>query len=296
LYHGNPYYWRVYPPVGYYYGDLDDYETVNVGGEEYYEKDGVYYQEGEKDGEKGYVVAEDPAEKIEPQVLASGDPAALDPFDTLRKMSDQLVKLKQFSAGASVSSDEVLDSGQKVKLTSRRTLYVSRPNRLAAQTKADGLSKKVVYDGKTVTILNRTQNAYAVAKVPDKIESMLEKMVGTYGMNVPLVDFLYADPYAGLTAGVQTGQYMGLHTVGVYQCHHLAFSGKAVDWEVWVQSDDKQLPRKLVITYKQVPGKPRFEALISRWDLDPPSDYVFKMTLPSGAEKIDLMPVAVAKE
>jgi hypothetical protein len=61
---------------------------------------------------------------------------------------------------------------------------------------------------------------------------------------------------------------------------------------VWIQTGNRPLPRKLVLTYKRLPGSPRFTALISKWDLTGIPAYMLEMKLPSNAEKIEILPVA----
>ncbi len=67
-----------------------------------------------------------------------------------------------------------------------------------------------------------------------------------------------------------------------------------IDWETWIESGDKPLPRKLVITYKQQPGSPRFVATIRNWKLSPtfkPGFFEFKP--PAKAEQIEMLPVSL---
>ena len=49
--------------------------------------------------------------------------------------------------------------------------------------------------------------------------------------------------------------------------HHLAFRTAKVDWQIWIEDGRAPLPRKLVITYKLVPGAPVFRLELSDWDV-----------------------------
>ena len=286
-------YWPIYPPLGYYYATLPvGYTTVVISNRAYYMSGDTYYVDA--DGKDGYVVAEAPEDDTAPEVIGA-EASTPDPFDVLQKMSDYLAGSKQFIVTASDTYDELQDSGQKVKVTSRRTIYLSRPNKIAVEYRGKDDNRRVVYDGETVTMLDRNKNVHASVKVPGTIQGMLDTMASDYGVSVPLADMLYPNVYETILPGTRTGQYIGLHTVGVYQCHHLAFTKDAIDWEIWIQAGDKPLPRKLVITYKQS-GNLRYSALITRWEMQskiPPQ--VFEMNIPAGSEQIDMAPITAAQ-
>ena len=117
-------------------------------------------------------------------------------------------------------------------------------------------------------------------------------MAAQYGVTVPMADLLYADVATVLTQGATAGHYVGLHSVGKYRCHHLAFAMDTLDWEIWVQQGDPPLPRKLVITYKQRPGTPRYQATFTRWELSHAHEPGwFDFRVPSGAKEIQMTPM-----
>jgi hypothetical protein len=285
-------YWPVYPPVGYYYEELPaDYATIEVDGTTYYEADGTYYTEGEQDGQDGYVVAEAPAEEDlpTPEVLA-GDPDAPDPFEVLKEMCDYVTNQQQFTVGLDYTAEDVMESGQKITKTGTRTVYVRRPDRVAALLKGDHDDRHVVFDGKAVTMVDKVNNAFATIDVSGTIEDMIDTLANDYGFCPPLADLIYSDSYGGLVGQTKTGQYVGLHNVGKFSCHHLAFTQETVDWEIWIQSENRPVPRKLVIVYKSHPGSPRHTVTITRWE---PSvaGVAFDLTAPTGAERIDIVPL-----
>ncbi len=295
LYGGVVRYWPAYPPVGYYYSTLPvGYTTVVIDNRSYYTADGAYYTEGEKDGESGYVVVEAPEVVAEPEVVPSDDAAAPDPFETLRAMSDYLGKLKEFTFAANVTSDQVQEFGEKIQVSSRRTVSVRRPDKIVVEIRADGDDRHVSYDGKTVNVYSRTHEYYGTEKMPDSIDEMLEVLSRDFGMKIPLGDLIYTDVYKALVPLTRTGQYIGQHVVDERQCHHLLFTQDAIDWQIWIEVGDKPLPRKIVITNKLQPGKPVYTATLPLWELKPKfSAGFFDFKPPPGAEKIQLLPVPV---
>jgi hypothetical protein len=279
------YYAWVYPPSGFYYPSLpESYTTVVINNTTYYCSDDVYYREGEKDGQKGYVVAEAP----EGAAAEQGE----NPFNILKSACDYVAGLEKFTAIVSTTTDEVLESGEKIQASSRRTLYVSRPDKVAVDALTDGGEKRSVYDGKTVSMFDRAKDVYAVVPMPPTIDATLDTLAQNYGIAMPLGDLLYKDAYDRLVARVATGQYVGMHKVGSVDCHHLAFSGDTVDWEVWIEAGEKPVLRKVTVDYKQVTAKPRFSALIVAWMESPASlGDVFEFKPPAGAKQIEVLPV-----
>ena len=84
-----------------------------------------------------------------------------------------------------------------------------------------------------------------------------------------------------------------MHRVGKFPCHHLAFTQETVDWEIWIDAGDRLLPRKLTIVYRADPGEPRYNAVLTRWQVthDHPAGY-YEFRQPRDAERIDVMPIA----
>jgi hypothetical protein len=55
--------------------------------------------------------------------------------------------------------------------------------------------------------------------------------------------------------------------------------------------DDQSLPRRLIVTYRDLPGQPNFIAEFSDWSLNAhPSDADFTFQPPSDAEQVQLKP------
>jgi hypothetical protein len=73
-------------------------------------------------------------------------------------------------------------------------------------------------------------------------------------------------------------------------CDHYAFRQGTIDWQVWIQTGEHPLPRKLVITNRADDARPQSVSMI-RWNLKPTfKDSIFTFTPPKGATKIELVP------
>ena len=214
--------------------------------------------------------------------------------EVLRKMSKYLAAARQFSFAAEDMADEVVANGQKIQLSSMRRLSVRRPNRVLSESAGDVQNLRTWYDGKTLTVLDKEQGVYSVLEgVPDNIDAMLDYVAETFGIVVPIADLLFSDVYATVISQVRTGWYVGLHHVQGAKCHHLAFQQDGVDWQIWIAEGDRPVPRKLVITFKAMPGQPQYIALLGEWNMSAElPDSLFVSNVPAEAKKIDIEPLA----
>jgi hypothetical protein len=236
----------------------------------------------------GFAAAQAPASEAPPVPR----PRSVEPRaeQELKKMGEFLAKLPRFALEAEETFDELPDGELKRELSNVRRVALERPNHVAADATGDTLNRASWYDGRTVTVLDKEHNVYATIEAPGTIDATLDKLADEYGIEQPLADFLYADPYAVLMEGVSYGRYLGLHQAAGVQCHHLAFSQETIEWQIWIDAGDKPLPRKLVISYVQEPGEPQYTATIRRWNLDSkPPEGLFTFEAPEGAQKIDAL-------
>ena len=83
----------------------------------------------------------------------------------------------------------------------------------------------------------------------------------------------------------------GQDFIGDDLCDHYAFRQAKADWQIWITTGDKPLPRKVVITNRTDEARPQSVSLID-WNLKPKfTDAVFKFTPPKGASKIEIVPL-----
>lgn len=210
----------------------------------------------------------------------------------LREMSAYLSAATAFTFHADVTYDNVVDDSQMVQYGGTAEVSVRRPDRLRAEYRGDERRSSVVIDGRTATIHDQALNVYSVTEVPVGLDAAVDHLFETYGFSVPIADFIYADPYHALTEFVDSGFWVGLHSVDGTPCHHLAFSQETIDWQIWIEDGPRPVPRKLVITYKDEPGAPQYTARLSRWDLQSRlSNHYFEFHPPIGADEIEFMAV-----
>jgi hypothetical protein len=92
-----------------------------------------------------------------------------------------------------------------------------------------------------------------------------------------------------LNEDVLEARYMGLGMIDGVECEHLAFRNLETDWQLWIETGTRPIPRKYVITSKAVAGGPQYTLRIKDWKTDAVADadtFVFKP--PAGATKVNL--------
>jgi len=214
----------------------------------------------------------------------------------LRDMGDYLKAAPQLSFHAEITHDDTLPTGQKLQLGASYETAVRRPDRVFTEYVGDMDSRRLWYDGKTVTIYDPMLDLYATAPGQGSIDTTVAHLNKELGFAPPLSDFMTSDPGATLRKKVLFGFVVGRAEVDGTSCQHLAFVEQDIDWQLWIEDGTRVLPRKLVITYKRLPGAPQFSAVLSDWDLATrPPDSLFVAQTPATASRIEFLTAANAK-
>jgi hypothetical protein len=222
-------------------------------------------------------------------VLAADDKSAIDARadELLKRMGDYLGQAKFFSVSAEVWQDIQLSSGQRIQAGRTVELQVRRPDRLRAEVHSTRHNRELLYDGSAITLLNRVQNFYGTAHASGSLDEAMDVASEKFGIAMPLEDFLRSDPHKDLVKKATSGTDIGPVTVMGVPCEHLAFMQDNIDWQVWIESGARPVPRKFVITYKDEPDSPQYTAIFSNWDFTTKlPDFLFKFEPPAGASKI----------
>ncbi|MEI7443488.1 MAG: DUF2092 domain-containing protein [Burkholderiales bacterium] len=208
-------------------------------------------------------------------------PSGVDPEATriLKRSTDFLAGQGRFSADTRSTIEVVLTSGQKLQFSNEVTMTARRPDRLLAQRRGDYIDQVFYYDGRTLTLHDPSRKVYASAPVPSTLDGMLDDARTRLDVIAPLGDFLQSDAYDVLTDGITEAFVVGRSMVEGTRCVHLAFRAPHADWQVWIEDGARPLPRKIVITTRDVVNAPQFDVTVTRWDLSPKVDdrrFVFR--------------------
>jgi len=209
----------------------------------------------------------------------------------LKASTDFLASQQQFSTDTRNTLEIVLTSGQKIEFNHTATQSVQRPNKLRAERSGDLVDQLFVYDGQTLTLHNPQANAYAQVAAPDTLEGMLDFARETLDIAAPAGDILYQNAYDILMSEVTDSFVVGKAVIEGVLCDHLAFRAPHVDWQIWIQEGEQPLPRRLVITTRDVVNAPQFAVTMTNWNLQPTFDaQTFEFTPPADATNVDFLP------
>ena len=217
------------------------------------------------------------------------DPAAV---KILKRMTDYLGSLKQFSVHTQNTLEDVLDSGHRVDLDVSAKVIVSRPNKLIAERRGEVIDQVFYYDGKTLTLYNPSEEVYAKESAPGTIEELLDHAREELGLIVPAADLVYSYAFPLMMQDVSFAIMVGKTVIHGVTCDHLLFSRPGVDFQVWVADSGKPLPMKYVVTDTSTPSLVSISTVMSDWHVAPGvADSRFTFVPPKDAKRITFMPL-----
>jgi hypothetical protein len=215
----------------------------------------------------------------------------------LLRMGETLRAAEQFSFQANTIRVYSEANGEPLHIFHALKVTVHRPNRMLGEITGDDGSAKLIFDGKNATLYSAVEKKYVSIPVPEgTIEGMLKEAVDRIGVDVPLADFLSEAPNKAFLTGVTAGRVVNTVTIDGTPYDHLFFSQPpGIELELWVEKSDRALPRRLIVTYRSLPGEPNFIAEFSNWDLNThPSDAEFAFQPPTGSVQVALKAPAAA--
>ena len=206
----------------------------------------------------------------------------------LKVMSDYLATQKAISFSYDTNFEVITDEQQKLALASSGTMTINRPDKIRATRSAGFADNEMIFDGKTLTLLGKTANAYTQLDVPGTLDHLVDELRDKYNQPAPGADLLLSNVYDVLMLDVVNVKDLGSGVIGGVECDHLAFRTNEVDWQIWIAQGDHPYPCRYVITTKLLAQAPQYSIQISDWKTGSEvasDDFVFKK--PAGAKQVD---------
>lgn len=217
--------------------------------------------------------------------LSSTKADEADAKKAMKAMSDYVANQSAISFDFDTNLEMVSRDHQKVLFASSGAVNLKRPDKIRATRQGGFANVEVVFDGTTLTVLDRNANAYAQAEVPGSIDHLIDELREKYHRPVPGADLLSSDIYDNLMPLVTDVKDLGSGVIGGTECDHFAFRTQDVDWQIWIAQGDKPYPCRYVITAKQVDQAPQYSVQIRDWRTSSDANFSFVNT--ANARKID---------
>jgi hypothetical protein len=227
-----------------------------------------------------------------PSVRAeSPQPAGVgnDALEAIGRMSKTLAA-KQFSFTSRTLRAYAGPNGELLHIAHTIKTVFSRPDRLSVDAAGDDGSLEILYDGKNLTVYAVEQKKYATVPMTGGIDKALDTVEERTKTDFPLADLLSDDPGASLLSGVTSGGQVGTATIGGVACRHFFFlqASDDLELELWLEDNDRSVPRRMIVTYRSLPGRPNFVAEMSDWDFSIQApDSAFEFKPPAGVTQVD---------
>jgi hypothetical protein len=205
----------------------------------------------------------------------------------LKAMSDYVASQKTISVTYDSDIEVITSNLQKIQFTSSGQVQMSRPDKLRATRTGGYKDVEIVFDGKTLTLNNRDAKDYAQVDVKGSADQLIDVLREEHGVVAPGADLLLPNAFDVMIADVIEGAVIGKGVIDGVECDHLAFRNAETDWQIWIESGAKPIPRKYVITSKGVAEAPQYTLRIKEWKTDVPAD-AFAFKPDASAKKIAL--------
>ncbi len=219
-------------------------------------------------------------------VAATQGARADDAAKVLKTMSDYLAGQKTLSAKFDSDIEVVTPELQKIQFTSSGEMKMNRPDKLRVRRTGGYADVDLTYDGKTVSLYGNNAKFYVQSDMAGTVDQMIDTIQTKSSVGLPGADLLLSNSYEELMSNVIDAKHIGQGVVDGVECEHLAFRGPDTDWQIWVETGAKPVPRKYVITSKTITGAPQYTLRIRDWKTDVNADADFAFKPPADATKV----------
>jgi len=212
----------------------------------------------------------------------------------LMNMGQNLSTLKKVKVTVKSGYDAVQSNGQKVEFGSIKNYKYKRPNLCRIDiTERDGTEKGIVFDGTEIVAFDNEEKVYAKAPKPGTCDDAIDYFKNELQIEVPLSELFDTKLPEFLKEIITEGYVVEESQFGDTPVTHLAFRTEEVDFQIWVDTKEN-LPKRIIISYKNDFEHPQFWAYFKEWDLSPRlRDSNFKFDPPKDFEKIPFSPVKI---
>jgi hypothetical protein len=195
----------------------------------------------------------------------------------LRGMADYVASQKALAVTYDSDIEVITSTLQKIQFTSSGQVQLSRPDKLRATRTGGYRDVEIVFDGKLLTVNNKDGKDYAQIEATGTAEELIDVLREQHGVAAPGADLLLTNVFNVMMSDVVDAAVIGKGVIDGVECDHLAFRNVETDWQIWIESGARPIPRKYVITSKGIAEAPQYTLRIKDWKTDVAADaFAFK--------------------
>jgi hypothetical protein len=209
--------------------------------------------------------------------------------EILTRSTDFISAAPAFALVGDGGNEVLQQDGQLLEFGTHFTLTIQRPSQANLRVDSrDGAGASVILDGKAISVISVVEKVfyYDTTSQPGDINTSLDFLAMELGVPRELRYFLSKDLTASLSR-VKSGYYVGKSIIDGVMCDHLALRNEKLDVQVWIAQGNEPVPRRLVITHKELQGQPSVWVQFTEWNFSPElSDHIFTLSPPDDAERL----------
>jgi len=208
----------------------------------------------------------------------------------LTRMTDFISSASAYTIVANMANEVLQKDGQTLEFGTKITASLRRPSQANVRfDNRDGDSVTIVLDGDTISVFSIIENThvYDTTRQPGDIDASFVFLAEHLGTPDQLNYFFSIDLTESMKRMVKSGYYVGKAMIAGILCDNLALRNEDADVQMWVEKGDKPVPRRMIVTYKNLEGHPQFRAQFEEWNFSPNfSETVFSYSPPADADRI----------
>lgn len=205
------------------------------------------------------------ADRVEPEAVR-----------VLSDVRDKLRSLDDYTVETTVKTKAAVGAGRYRDFSGRVQYMVSAPDSLAASVEGNGLTRKIFYDGKVITLYSPKDGLYAQLNASGNLETLVNEVKDRRGLDLPVAHIFAWNDESNLMSRSTRATYSGTGKINGRACEHYSY---ALDGKIWeLHIDENALPCKLSMIDMNDRGLPGYSAEFA-WNTRArlsPSDFQFK--------------------
>jgi hypothetical protein len=191
---------------------------------------------------------------------------SVSPREILQQAVDYLKSSPNLEVVAEIEYEVLLGPALVAQRSGKLTVQIGRPDRLFVAYRDHSESKKLWFDGKNATCLDVLTSHFAKEPGKEMIEATVFELHQKYGLALPLTNLLFSRTFPEIFANAHAIHYLGTASMSGVPVHHIVAHGDIVDIQVWVESGDKPVIRKMVTINHSLPHAPRYSAKFTKFE------------------------------